>query len=263
MRCVNHTDRDAIAICNHCAKSICADCSVAIKSENYCKECVSLKVTPKKEERSPTLAAILSFVIAGTGQFYNGQIGKGIFFFFTSWLIIPWIIGMFDAYRTAKKINAGTIVATKRIGWLIAAVISAFIFWIFVFIVAILAAITIPLVLERRIAALETTAQTHLRLISAALENYSVDNNGNYPADEHTLLEAGSPYLSKAYNQVTISGYTFYEDLQPKSYKITATPQSCGVTGNKIFVIEAGGILSSYDCERPNESEGKISVESR
>ncbi|MDD5584266.1 MAG: hypothetical protein PHV55_04335 [Candidatus Omnitrophica bacterium] len=254
MRCANHTDRDAIAICNHCARSICAECHVAIKNENYCKECVNLKMTHQtKEERSPILAAILSFVIAGTGQFYNGQIGKGVLFFFTSWLIIPWGIGIFDAYRTAKKINEGKISVKKRVGWIVAAVITAFVFWIFVFIVTLLAAITIPVLLERRIAASEMGAQAHLKLISAALENYSVSNNGNYPTDETMLLKSENPYLSKPYNRTTIAGYTFLEDLQQKSYKITATPQDCGVTGSKIFVIETGGILSRCDCAKSNQ----------
>ena len=32
------------------------------------------------EQKNPGLAAVLSFLILGVGQIYNGQIGKGIFF---------------------------------------------------------------------------------------------------------------------------------------------------------------------------------------
>jgi len=51
------------------------------------------------------LAAVLSFFIPGAGQMYNGQIGKGILFFITSWLVIPWIWSIFDAYSVANRIN--------------------------------------------------------------------------------------------------------------------------------------------------------------
>lgn len=66
------------------------------------------------------LAAILSFFIAGLGQIYNGQIGKGVIFIvcytISAFLMIViigfittpilWIWGMVDAYKTAEKINA-------------------------------------------------------------------------------------------------------------------------------------------------------------
>ena len=69
--------------------------------------------------KNPGLAAILSFFYMGLGQIYNGQIGKGIAFivlYSISWLLIfiliglittPifWIYGMYDAYKSAEKIN--------------------------------------------------------------------------------------------------------------------------------------------------------------
>jgi len=68
MKCVNHLDKDAVGVCNHCGKGICSDCSVAIKEETYCKECLALKLgQEKKEERSPALATVLSFIIGGLG----------------------------------------------------------------------------------------------------------------------------------------------------------------------------------------------------
>ena len=62
--------------------------------------------------KSPGLAAILSFFIAGLGQIYNGQLGKGIamifgciflWFIFLGWIINIWSI--IDAYQYAKKYN--------------------------------------------------------------------------------------------------------------------------------------------------------------
>ena len=71
--------------------------------------------------KNPMLAAILSFLWAGLGQFYNGDIGKGFIFSsitFISWifimsllpvLLIPfWVYAIYDAYAVAKKINTNT-----------------------------------------------------------------------------------------------------------------------------------------------------------
>jgi TM2 domain-containing membrane protein YozV len=69
--------------------------------------------------RNPILAAILSLIVAGLGQIYNGQIGKGVIFIiiqlingalttiFVGWILLP-IVGlwaMIDAYMTAKRNN--------------------------------------------------------------------------------------------------------------------------------------------------------------
>lgn len=70
--------------------------------------------------KNPGLAAVLSFFYMGLGQIYNGQIAKGIFFivlysisivmmmiligFITTPILF--IYGMYDAYKSAEKINA-------------------------------------------------------------------------------------------------------------------------------------------------------------
>jgi len=70
--------------------------------------------------KNPGLAAILSFFYMGLGQIYNGQLSKGIVFIIAysiSWLLmlvvigiittpVLWIYGMYDAYKSAEKINA-------------------------------------------------------------------------------------------------------------------------------------------------------------
>ena len=69
--------------------------------------------------KNPGVAAVLSFFFCGLGQIYNGQILKGIILlicYAISWLlmyiligfiIVPilWIWGMYDAYRSAERIN--------------------------------------------------------------------------------------------------------------------------------------------------------------
>ena len=71
-------------------------------------------------EKSPGLAAVLSFFWAGLGQIYNGEITKGIVMmvaYVVSCILmaaaigfittpILWIYGMVDAYKTAEKLNA-------------------------------------------------------------------------------------------------------------------------------------------------------------
>ncbi|RWM00601.1 MAG: hypothetical protein EOR68_11580 [Mesorhizobium sp.] len=55
---------------------------------------------------------MLSLLICGLGQFYNGQIGKGILMFvlmIALWFVllgwIIWIWSAVDAYKTAKAMN--------------------------------------------------------------------------------------------------------------------------------------------------------------
>jgi len=62
--------------------------------------------------KSPGLALFLSFLFAGLGQFYNGQIAKGIVMLILTillWIVflgwITWIWSMIDAYNGAKRLN--------------------------------------------------------------------------------------------------------------------------------------------------------------
>ncbi|MFA5338300.1 MAG: DUF5683 domain-containing protein, partial [Candidatus Omnitrophota bacterium] len=224
-----------------------------LKGEIYCKECVAIKMkTVKKEEHSPALAAILSFIIAGLGQMYNGQVWKGLIIFITSLLVIPWIIGIFDAYFVAKKISSGEIILKKKTGCLIAMIVWVFISWVMVFIFALLAAIAIPNFMRARINASEKAAVSSLKLLSSALESYAEQNNNVYPQSEESLLNLKPAYLPYAYNNRKIYGYLFKEELEPSGYRITASPVDCNVTGTKIYTIETGGKLSQGRCGKLN-----------
>jgi TM2 domain-containing membrane protein YozV len=69
--------------------------------------------------KNPGIAAVLSFFWMGLGQIYNGQIAKGVAFIIAyaiSWVLtlvligfittpILFIYGMYDAYRSAIKVN--------------------------------------------------------------------------------------------------------------------------------------------------------------
>jgi TM2 domain-containing membrane protein YozV len=69
--------------------------------------------------RSPILAAILSLILSGLGQIYNGQVLKGVIFIVVQlvnaaltavligWILMP-IVGLWaaiDAYLVAKRNN--------------------------------------------------------------------------------------------------------------------------------------------------------------
>ena len=67
--------------------------------------------------KSPAASALLSAMIPGAGQLYNGQVGKGLGFFFFSLMMaanpataavvfVPWLWGIVDAYSTTRRENA-------------------------------------------------------------------------------------------------------------------------------------------------------------
>ncbi len=70
---------------------------------------VASHFTPLALPRSPGWATLLGHMIPGAGQAYNRQWGKALLVFATSPFIIPWVLGIFDANRTAKRINAGLV----------------------------------------------------------------------------------------------------------------------------------------------------------
>ena len=107
----------------------CVSCGAKIDARaEICPKCgvrVAPPPTPPRREyverKSSGLAAVLSFLFVGLGQVYNGQIGKGLLFiiigvicvflmlFLIGFILYPifWIYNIYDAYNTAKKINAG------------------------------------------------------------------------------------------------------------------------------------------------------------
>jgi TM2 domain-containing membrane protein YozV len=67
----------------------------------------------KIKRKSPLLAGLLSAVIPGTGQFYNGRIKDGILALITNGLFI-W--GTYEAYRR-DYYQIGIIVSVFSLGW--------------------------------------------------------------------------------------------------------------------------------------------------
>lgn len=106
--------------CSNCGAQIderaeiCPDCGVRQVSPGYYQRGVS-------NQKNPGLAALLSALVIGLGQVYNGEVGKGLLFFICAiiagilWLIyigvlfslIIWIYAIYDAYTSAQRINEG------------------------------------------------------------------------------------------------------------------------------------------------------------
>lgn len=111
----------------------CSKCGFEMpKSTKFCPECGNAtSIVPKtvntaiiNQDKSPGLAAILSFFIIGLGQIYLGLNKKGIMLFlgaiasgflmiiligWLTWLII-WGYSIYDAYSSAEKMNQGIAV---------------------------------------------------------------------------------------------------------------------------------------------------------
>jgi hypothetical protein len=91
----------------------------------YCQACNIIKHGGSiQKKQSPELAAVLSFFIPGLGQFYNGQAGKGLLVFCASFLFLPWVLGVIDAFQTARKIDRGEMIKQRKTGCLIAFLIG-------------------------------------------------------------------------------------------------------------------------------------------
>jgi hypothetical protein len=115
----------------------CPACGTPLQYENaaICPNCgARTALAPEEREniRSPLLAVIFSFLFFGWGQWYNGKTLTGLKFFGASLvsslllyifsksgpeiaflsgillgvvIIAIWITGMYDAYKTADRIN--------------------------------------------------------------------------------------------------------------------------------------------------------------
>lgn len=117
-------------------------------------------------------------------------------------------------------------------------------------IIAALVAIAIPQLLRMRINANDAAAQTTLRTIAAACEDYASANHGNYPSEFGALLNSTPAYLNENYTAHSRQGYTFSCSAQMNSvgYNCSAVPVECNMTGAKNFTITTGSVLTNSDC---------------
>jgi TM2 domain-containing membrane protein YozV len=118
-----------MVICPNCGKNtpegkFCEHCGASVQTTQTFQQPPPLDraYTPQpvvvRPEKNAGLAAILSFLFTGSGQVYNGQLGKGIgfvigavigaMFYFIPGVII-WLLCIYDAYATAQAMNKGEV----------------------------------------------------------------------------------------------------------------------------------------------------------
>ncbi len=117
-----------IFICNKIVKTVvwimvkyCSNCGSEIDEKaEICPKCGVRVKAIRAELKSAGIAAIASFFIPGLGQIYNGEIVKGFVFMIIAmvffllmivligFILFPlfWVYNIYDAYKTAEKINA-------------------------------------------------------------------------------------------------------------------------------------------------------------
>ena len=122
-------------------------------------------------------------------------------------------------------------------------------------VILITAAIAFPLLVRARISANEASATASLRTISAACENYALAYNIGYPASLANLGPAAIPSSTTANLLDSVlaagvkSGYSFSysagsaADGVINTYAITAIPVNPGVSGQRSFYTDQGGVF--------------------
>lgn len=131
MKCVNHGDQEAVAICSACHQPVCADCMVYLSNRQFCRTCLESRVgeEPKTANSSrSTFWAFFLSIIPGAGYLYLGFMKRGlqtmIIFYGTIFLaaatefgaitalVLPVVIfyTIFDTLQLLKQINHGQVV---------------------------------------------------------------------------------------------------------------------------------------------------------
>jgi competence protein ComGC len=101
----------------------------------------------------------------------------------------------------------------------------------------------------------ESNATSTLKLVATALENYSKDHGGNFPANVLDLTKTNPAYIDKDYvTQSPVKGYIFScPRMDASGYSCYASPTHCGLTGSKIYNVTTGGLSVSEDCSVKKE----------
>ena len=115
---------DGAKFCRNCGSEIVPE-EHNVSGTKFCANCGFEMSAVGNADKSPVLAAILSFLIVGLGQIYLGLTKKGIILFvaaivsgilmlvligWITWLIV-WGYAIYDAYNSGEKMNRGIAVA--------------------------------------------------------------------------------------------------------------------------------------------------------
>jgi hypothetical protein len=133
MNCYQHQEQAAIGECTFCQRPVCGPCDREVDSAHLCPDCAREAVkfyrnskTPAYRSINPSAAAWLGLIPA-LGAIYNGTYLRALYQFAGFCLIglfadaadlealgvlgglLFYIFTIFDAYRMAKKLQAGVL----------------------------------------------------------------------------------------------------------------------------------------------------------
>lgn len=131
MKCVNHEEKEAAAICSTCHQPICEDCLVNLSGRQFCRGCLESRLgveTKTANTNRSTFWAFVLSIIPGAGYLYLGLMKRGfqtmIIFYGTIFLaaatefgaitalVLPVVVfyTIFDTLQLLKRINQGQVV---------------------------------------------------------------------------------------------------------------------------------------------------------
>lgn len=189
-------------------------------------------VIPK---RKAGLAAFLSLIIPGAGQIYNGQTRKGFIFLLSSWLIIPWLYGIYDAFVSARRINReGIKSAPSLLAFFIITFIVLLVYFSFFFAYQFYSQVDYQGIAVRH----------NLKKLANALESYRRDK-GFYPQDYLELYNTEPRYIDELYCDVEMAQYHYSCVFTMSGYHVKAEPlYKDSQAGLKIYQLKTGGAIS-------------------
>jgi len=109
---------------------------------------------------------------------------------------------------------------------------------IVVAIIAIIAAIAIPSLLNSRKSANERSAVAFMRFAVTVGEQYRI-RFGRYPRDEHDMMDAG---IIEQKGQGP-SGYVLVFESHRSTWRLRANPEEPGTTGDTSFFVDQTGVI--------------------
>lgn len=253
--CSNHPKQIAVGECSRCGIGICAQCQAVAEGHVICKSCaVQVHLTsPRKisSHRNPFIAAVFSLALPGSGQIYNGQLGKGIGVFLVCWLIIPWVMGMdsywifvpwvygvIDAFGNACRIEARqSFAALNPLGIVIQCLILLLMLFWGPFMMSNIYQSMVKSHLESHV-----DIKIILQEISEAAEHYAGDH-GEYPQSQSELYFSSPPYLRDLYCDTEQQGYRISCVFSRQGYALDAAAIEDPAMAAS-YKITTGGVLT-------------------
>jgi hypothetical protein len=239
MFCHFHEKRLTPDVCSLCGIPVCTECEVILKGKIFCQSCVQQPLPGIKfyPPRNPFLAALFSFFLPGLGQVYNGQVEKGVAIFFTCWLVIPWLYGVYDAYRMAKKINnRQLLIAPSKTYFVFCFILFSAIFFM------VFHALEENILSPRQ----EILVKESLTKLSRTLENYA-QKHGKYPKDFSQFYFTSFSGMEDLYCDTENFDYHYSCSFNEEGYTVTAKPLATLWKKLPAYTITKGGVLTSSD----------------